>query len=181
MKEIKAMGIGIVEPKERYLSTFNRTQAEDPLKTFDFILEIEGFAYAGFTKCSGLSAKTEVIKYGIGGGIFRKSPGMTDFPELTFERGQILAAGYGNRDFMDWYKQVHNTSLHRPARGKNVIRRTIEIVQFGPEGDEKMRWRVVECWPSEFKPMSDLSTEESKDSFQSLVIVNEGFGLVTNL
>ena len=176
--------MSIIRPtpvKPGFLSSFNRSQSEDPLKVFDWILEVEGFAAAGFTKCTGLSAETEVIKYPAGGGAVRKSPGITDYPDIVLERGQILAAGAGNSDFMLWYKQVHDISLLSPRRGRNTIRRTMELVQTDAEGTEVLRWRVEECWPSKFKPMSDLDLGQSADSIGSITIVNEGFSLITPL
>ena len=34
----------------------------DPYKVFNFIVEIDGIAAAGFTDCSGLSTTTDVIE-----------------------------------------------------------------------------------------------------------------------
>jgi len=163
----------------KYLGTFSRTDAEDPLKVWRFQVEIEGFGRLGFSKISGLEGQTDVVEYREGGqnATVQKSPGLTKWPDLTLERGQVL--GVGVDDFLLWYTQVHDASAKKPKSSK-VFRRDIDIVQFDKEGAEVRRWRVTEAWPSQWKPISDLDGSASDNSFESLTIVHEGCYLLAS-
>lgn len=162
-----------------FLATFGRTDQEDPLKVFRFHVEIDGFARFGFQKVSGLQAQTEKVEYREGGSntTVQKSPGLTKYPDITLERGQILAAGAGDNDILTWYRQVFDVSAKK-ANSSAAFRRDIDLVQFDKEGTEVKRWRVYEAWPSDFTPMGDLDGQSSNDSIEKMVIAHEGFDLV---
>lgn len=162
-----------------FLGTFNRSDNEDPMKTFRYHVEIQQFARFGFSKVSGLSAQTDVVTYREGGqnSTEQKSPGLTKFPNVTLERGQIFAAGFGSLDVINWYLQVFNVSTKR-ATSPNAFRRQVDVVQFDKEDTERYRWRMVECWPSEVKPLGDLEALQSNNSIESMVLVHEGFRLI---
>lgn len=166
---------------EKYLGTFNRTDQEDPLKTFRYTVEIESFARFGFAKCSKLAAKTDVVEYRVGGSntTVLKSPGLTKFDNITLERGQVLAAGEGSDDCLLWYNQVFDAATKTPASSA-AFRRTIDIVQFSKSGDEARRWRVKEAWPTGHSPVSDFDALTSANSIEVLEIVHEGYTLVSS-
>lgn len=164
----------------RFLSTFNRTSQEDPLKVFRFAIEIENFARFGFAECSGLSPDTDVSEYreGTDPSTPRKSPGMTKFGDLDFKRGKILAAGAGDTDIADWYNQTFNASARRPAAAK-VFRRSLDVVVFDREGVEVVRYRVLQAWCKAWKPIGDgLKGLGSDDLIESMTVVNEGFRII---
>lgn len=165
-----------------FLGTFGRTDQEDPLKVFRFHIEVEGFARLGFQKATGLQAQTDITEYREGGNnaTVQKSPGLTKFPDLTFERGQILAAGFGEDDIVSWYKQVFDAGAKKP-KSATAFRRDIDIVQFNKEGEEVRRWRVFEAWPSQFKATGDLDAESSDNSIENMIITHEGFKLITGV
>ena len=65
----------------------------DPYRRFNFILEIDGIARAGFSEVGGLSAETEVVEYREGAdpaNTVRKLPGLTKFPNITLKPGDTL-------------------------------------------------------------------------------------------
>ena len=163
----------------RFLNTFGRTDQEDPLKVFRYTIEIENFARFGFSSCTGLEGQTDVTEYREGGNnaTVQKSPGLTKFPDLTLERGQILAAGSGDEDVAAWYKQTFDVGA-KTAASEPDFRRDVDIVQYNKEGDEVKRWRVYEAWPSQFKAFSDLNGTSSDNSVERMVITHEGFELV---
>src|SRR5438105_9821702 len=75
----------------------------DPYKTFNFIVEIDGISAAGFAECFGLSTTTDVIEYREGNersGI-RKLPGLNKFPNIVLKRGMTQS-----RDLWNWRKTV---------------------------------------------------------------------------
>lgn len=164
----------------RFLSTFNRTAQEDPLKVFRFAIEIDNFARFGFMEMSGLSAETETTEYreGTDATTPRKSPGQTKFSALDFKRGLVLAAGAGAKDIADWYNQVFNASARRPAASK-LFRRTIDVVVFDREGVEAQRYRVVQAWCRAWKPIGDgLKGLGSDDIIEGMTVEHEGFRLI---
>lgn len=173
----KTMKLQRIKP---FLATFQRTDQEDPNKVFRYHIEVDSFARFGFSKMTGLSAKTEVVKYREGGmnATPQKSPGQTDFPDITFERGQVLSAGMGSLDILNWYTQVFNVSA-ATAASSTTFRRDIDVVQFNKEGDEVLRWRMEECWPSDVKPFPDLDALSSNNVIESMTITHEGYYLVT--
>jgi len=165
----------------KFLQTFNRTDAEDPMKVFRYHVEIAQFARFGFSKVAGLAAQTDIVEYREGGqnSTVQKSPGITKFPNVTLERGQIFAAGFGDRDVLNWYLQVFNVSTKK-AQSPRAFRRNVDVVQFDKEAVERYRWRLVQCWPSEVKPLADLDAMQSNNSIESCTLAHEGFRLVTS-
>lgn len=170
----------IRESKVPFLGLFNRTADEDPLKVYAWQIEIDGFSRFGFSKCTGLKAQTSEIKYREGGwnSTPRKSPGQTEFPDLTLERGQILAAGYGHLDAVQWYKQVYDAGVKKLGASA-AFRRDIDLVQFDREGNEALRWRVVEAWPKDHDATGDFEALGSADSIERFVVCHEGYRLQT--
>lgn len=164
----------------KFLQTFNRTDAEDPLKTFRYHVEIQQFARFGFSKCTGLSAQTAVVAYREGGQntTEQKSPGLTTFGNVTLERGQIFASGFGDKDILNWYLRVFNISA-KTANSPKDFRRQVDIVQFDKEAVERYRWRLVQCWPTDVKPLGDLEALSNNNSIEQCVLTHEGFRLVT--
>lgn len=155
-----------------------RSAVDDPLKAFRFIVEVEGFARAGFMEANGLEIQTESIEYREGGdnATVRKSPGLTSFAPIVLRRGQFVASSKGgDDDFVEWAQEVFDTAAFAVP---NDFRRTIDIVQFHRNGDEARRWRVFECWPGRFKPGADLNATANEDSIEELEIQNEGFVLL---
>lgn len=150
-----------------------RTSVEDPLKVFRFILEIDGFARAGFMECTGLERTTEVAEYREGGDneTPKKSAGLSKFGDVTLKRGQVLDEG--QNDFYNWAQEVHNvSSLGGTQRD---YRRDVDIVQFERGGLEVARWRLHESWPNRFKPFGDLNALGNDNSIEELVLAHEGF------
>lgn len=162
----------------RFLGIFNRTSQEDPITNFRFHIEIENFARFGFLKASGLEAKTEMIKYREGGQntTARKSPGQTEFSDVTLSRGVILAAGQGDKDVMLWYSQVFRISSKIGQSA--TFRRDVDVVEIDREGKEARRWKLHEAWPSTVKPSPDKDALGSDSLLEEMTLCHEGFELV---
>lgn len=163
-----------------FLDVFNRSAQEDPLKVFTFQIEADSFSRFGFSKMTGLKAQTADIKYREGGmnTTEQKSPGLTVFPDVTFERGQVIAPGSGSLDMVTWYQQVFDISSKNAGSSLN-FRRSIDIVQFDKEGIETLRWRLIEAWIKDLDPMSDLTALTNENSIEKMVVAHEGFRLIT--
>jgi phage tail-like protein len=175
----------ILKPVLPFLAAFNRTDQEDPLKTWRYIIEVDNFARFGFASMKGLSAETEVVKYAEGGSSTdQKSPGRTTFADVTLERGVILLAGQGSMDMLNWYNQVYDASTQStpttPAGSSGTFRRSIDVVMFDKTGAERLRWRLSEAWPKGSVPFPDLEAMSSNNVLEKLTIVHEGYRLVTS-
>src|SRR5258705_5039966 len=89
----------------------------DPYKVFNFIVEIDGIAAAGFSECSGLSTATDIIEYREGNerGGARKLPGLTKFANIVLKRGLTRSLGPWN-----WRKTGVNCAVG-PKAGATLL------------------------------------------------------------
>lgn len=153
-----------------------RSVRQDPLKVFDFTVDIDGFKRIGFTEVTGLSKKHAVVTYREGGSNHspQKSLGLTEYPPVRLKRGQIVDPdGEGEDDFYTWSQQC--SAVGTQGFRDSDYRRGATIIQWSANGIEVRRWRLVNCLMSEFKPMSDLNGNESADSYEEIEIEHEGF------
>lgn len=158
------------------LGTFNRSAEEDPLKAFDFIVEIDGFARFGFTKVGGLKKNVGEVKIREGNErrTERKSPGLATYENIALSRGVYVNAGAGGNDIYDWVTQVDNVTARVPGSSA-TFRRTVEIVQVDKEGTPRKRWRVIEAWVSAYDATGDFDAMSEQASMESMTLTHEGF------
>ncbi len=65
-------------------------QRNDPLETYNFIVEIDGVTVAGFKELSGIESRIEVVEYREGGESYlpvRKLPGKVTYQNLVLKTG----------------------------------------------------------------------------------------------
>src|SRR5215218_760372 len=84
--------------------TVNATRF-DPYKNFKFRVKWDGRYVAGISKVGALTRTTEVVKHREGGdpSSSRKSPGTSEFEEITLERGVTH-----DLEFEQWASRVWN-------------------------------------------------------------------------
>jgi phage tail-like protein len=114
-------------------------------KKFAYTVEIQGVAYAGFTKVSELSAEVAESQYHEGGRIIpHKSPGRLTVADITLERGATL-----DRDLYNWFSDVVQL-----ASGLGLVddryKRNFDLVQKDRDGSTVRRWSVYNAWPKKF-------------------------------
>jgi phage tail-like protein len=134
----------------------------DPYGTFNFVVEIEGIAVAGFSECSGLTAETEVIEYREGNeaaGV-RKLAGLTKFAAITLKRGITK-----DRDLWNWYKNIING---------NTDRRNGSSVLLGNDRSPVARWNFTNGWPAKWEG-PHLKAKGNEVAIETLEIEHEGF------
>jgi len=150
-----------------------RSSIEDPLKNSNFLVEVDGFAKAGCTEVTGLSRKTEVIKYREGGDNAqpRLSAGTTDFDPIVIKRGILPATQNGVDDFRLWLQQVHNVQAVR-AQSKDY-RRDLDIRVPNRDGSTGALYRIYNAWPSDWKG-GDLNAMNNDTWIEELTLQNEG-------
>jgi phage tail-like protein len=133
----------------------------DPYKVFNFIVELDGIASAGFTECSGLSTTTEVIEYREGNdkaGI-RKLPGLTKFSNIVLKRGFTRSS-----ELWNWRKTVMNGT---------VDRRSGTITLLADDHTPLARFRFHNGWPAKWEGPA-LNAKSSEVAIETLEIAHEG-------
>ena len=110
----------------------------DPYRGFNFLVEIDGIAQAGFQEVSGLDTSTPSIDYREGNdpNHVRKLPGMNQFTAVTLKRGIT-----DSDELFKWRQTV--------VDGK-ALRRNGSIVLLDDTGAEKLRWNFLNAWPSKW-------------------------------
>jgi phage tail-like protein len=137
----------------------------DPFPGFQFVVEIDGVATAGFSEVSGLGGSIDVIEYREGADASsgaRKIPGRVRYGNVTLGRGLT-----DSRDLYDWWSAV--------ASGK-ADRRAAAIVLLDGERNPVRRWTLREAWPARYA-VSALDAGTSGLVIETLELAHEGFGL----
>jgi phage tail-like protein len=133
----------------------------DPYKSFNFLVEIDGVQSAGFTECAGLSTETDVIEYREGNdrGGARKIPGLAKFTNIVLKRGLTR-----NRDLWNWRKVIIDGGIDR---------RSGAIVVLGDDHAPVARFRFREGWPSKWEGPR-FNAKSSEVAIETLEIAHEG-------
>lgn len=138
-------------------------------KKFKFVVEIDGFQYAGFQKCSELSVEVVNVQYFEGGSLIpNKSPGRLTFADVTLERGATR-----DHDLFDWFKDVAITSsgLGLPDQ---AYKRNLDIVQQDRDGVTLRRWTLVRAWPVKFVA-GEWDNESDENVIESVTLTYDFF------
>ena len=135
----------------------------DAFGPFNFVLEIDGIATAGFSEVSGLSNETSVIEYREANApSSRKLPGITKYSNITLKRGITK-----DRSLWDWRKTVMVGATQR----KNG-----SVVLLDESGQEVVRWNFHDEWPCKWEA-SSLHAKSSEVAIETLELAHEGFDL----
>ena len=137
---------------------------KDPFRSFNFAVEIDGLARAGFRECSGLDASQDPIEYreGTEGLTTRKLPGLNKYSNITLKWGMTDDA-----EMWEWRKKAMTGKIER----KNG-----SIVLLDDTGAEKMRWNFREAWPTKWTGPSFNATG-NEVAIETLEIAHEGLEL----
>jgi phage tail-like protein len=137
----------------------------DPYKNFRFLVEIEGLTQAGFSECSGLGSRVEVIEYREGGepATVRKLPGRVTYPDITLKWGVT-----DSRELYDWHRAVVQGQIQRKG---------CSIILLDDSGQEKVRWNLVNAWPSKWDGPT-FNAKGSDVAIETLTITCEGVELM---
>lgn len=134
----------------------------DPLRTYNFTLEINGENVGGFSEVSGLTAEGDPVDYREGSDMqqsVRKLMGLRKYTNLTLKRGYT-----DNRKLWDWYDAVR--------KGK-PDRREVTITLLNEERRPMLRWSAENAWVNKIEgPTFKASGNEV--GMESVDIVHEG-------
>jgi phage tail-like protein len=135
-----------------------------PYRDCRFLLEIEGVAKAGFSRCRLPSSGSAVIEYreGTDPPTARKLGGLNEYGTLVLRYG-ITDDSIG---LFEWRKLVEQGKLES-------ARRSIAVVLLDEEGSAGPRWELKNAWPARYHgPKLDALGEEV--AIERLEIVTEG-------
>src|SRR5262245_54881712 len=134
---------------------------KDPLRGYNFKIEIGGITRAGFREASGLDSTQDPIEYREGDQnlTVRKLPGLNKDSNITLKWGISDDA-----DLWDWRK--------KSIDGK-VERKNGSIVLYNDAGEEKVRWNFVDGWPTKWTGPSFNATG-NEVAIETLEIAHEG-------
>jgi phage tail-like protein len=141
------------------------TARPDPYKGFNFLVEIDGIAVAGFSECSGLTTHTDVIEYREGAdkrNSVRKLPGLTHYDPIVLKRGLTQ-----DKSLWKWRQSIVNGVIDR---------RNISIVLLDDARQPLVSFRIADSWPSRWEGPS-LNARASEVAIETLEIVHEGIDL----
>ena len=112
---------------------------------YRFVVEIDDFARAEFSKCSALEAEIAKVETWEGGALTAiKEPGRVTFTDVTLERGAT-----SDEDCYRWFKEVVQAYKDAGVVSPNHLR-NVDIVQWDRDGTELRRWTLEEAWPTKF-------------------------------
>ena len=134
----------------------------DPYRAYNFLVEIDGIARAGFRECSGLDSSQDPVEYREGnekGLTVRKLPTLVKYSNITLKRGIT-----DDTDLWDWRKKVMDGDVQR----KNG-----SIVLMDDAGNEASRWNFREGWPTKWTG-ADFNATGTDVAIESLEIAHEG-------
>lgn len=139
---------------------------QDPLRNFNFRVEIDSIARAGFAEVSGLESQIAVVDYreGTDPPHVRKLSGLTKYSNVILKHG--LIAGGGALELATWFRAVSNGDL------KNN-RRSVLIVLQDESRQDQARFVVRDAWPVKYAA-SPLNAQGNEVAIELLELANEG-------
>ena len=134
---------------------------QEPIRGYNFRLEIGSAAVAHFTHCVGLGVDISVIKYREAGNrqIVRKLAGQVDYTPVTLS--------YGLTDSLYVYNWMLTGIEGHPER------RDVSIVFLDTQGTTDMaRYDLGECWVASFRA-ANLDAVNNTVAIESISVVYE--------
>jgi phage tail-like protein len=139
------------------------SQRNDPYKSFNFIVEIDGIARAAFSEVSGLESETAVIEYRSGQDfVTRKLPGRTRYANIVLRHGITK-----DHELWDWRKNI--------VEG-NPDRRNGSIKLLDDALAEVLRWNFRDGWICKWVGPT-LNAKSNEVAIETIEIAHEGLEL----
>lgn len=135
-------------------------ERNDPYGAFNFLVEIDGEAHAGFQEVSGLGMAIDVIEYRNGNELAtRKLPGIHRYQNVVLRRGVI-----GSLGLYKWIDDVRH--------GASPAARAVAIVLLDESLREVARWNLTRAWPIRYQGPT-LNASTSQVAVEELVLTYE--------
>jgi len=137
----------------------------DPFRTFNFRVEIDGLTVGSFSEVSGLNAEGDSVDYREGTDLrnnVRKLPGLRKFPNIVMKRGYTE-----NDELWEWYTNILNGVPDR---------RNGSIILMNESHQDVLRWNFENGWINKIEgPMMKASGNEV--AMESMEIIHEGISI----
>jgi phage tail-like protein len=148
--------------------TVNATRF-DPYKSFMFRVKWDGTYVAGLSKMSALKRTTTPVTHRDGADPARehKSPGVTRYDAVTFERGVTH-----DPEFERWANLVH--SLENPISLKN-FRKDLIVDLYNEAGQKVITYKLNRCWVSEYQALPQLDAANAAVAIETLKVELESW------
>jgi phage tail-like protein len=135
-----------------------------PFRVARFLLEIDGVAKAGFTRCRVPDSSTAVVEYREGNDppTTRKLAGLNEYGSLELRYGVTTDA----IELYEWRRLVEQGKV-------DEARRSIAVVLLDEEGSPAARWELRNAWPRRYAAPT-LDAGRSAVAIETLEVVCEG-------
>lgn len=136
-------------------------QRVDPYKNYNFLVEINGVASAGFSSCLLPESSIEIVEYREGSdstNAVRKLPGRTRYSNLVLKRG-ITAS----HDLWTWYENL--------VKG-TVDRRDVTVILLDESRNPVQKWTFRNAWPTKYET-SPLHAKGGEVAIETLELAHE--------
>jgi phage tail-like protein len=151
----------------------------DPYKNFRFRVRWDGRVVAGVSRVGALNRTTQVVTHREGGdpSTPRKSPGQTEYGNITLERGVTHDV-----EFARWANKVwdYSNSTASPDQATQLVslkdfRKDITIELYNEAGQKVMAFNVFRAWPSAYQALPELDANANAVAIQTLTLECEGW------
>ena len=149
------------------------THRFDPYKNFKFRVRWDGRYVLGVSKMTALKRTTEVVRHRHGGdpSSSRKSPGRTEYGEITLERGVTH-----DTEFERWAARVWTVRNELGAESSlKDFRKDIQIEVYNEAGQKVIAYSIFRCWVSEYQALPEMDANANAIAIQTLKLENEGW------
>jgi phage tail-like protein len=139
---------------------------DDPYQQFNFLVEIDGIARAGFMECTGATTDTDPIDYREGSDVrmnVRKLSGLRKYTNIVLKRGYTQ-----DKSLWEWRKKIINGAVER---------RSADIVLLDENRAEVLRWRIREAWISKWDS-GPFNAKTNDVVVETVELVHEGLEMV---
>lgn len=151
----------------------------DPYKNFRFRVRWDGRVVAGVSRVGALTRTTEVVTHREGGdpSAARKSPGQTQYGNITLERGVTH-----DLEFTRWANKVwdYANSTASAEQANQLVslkdfRKDLTIELYNEAGQKVLAYNVYRAWPSQYQALPELDANANAVAIQSLTLECEGW------
>jgi phage tail-like protein len=138
-------------------------QRDNPYASFNFLVEIDGVASAGFAEADLPGGRIETIEYREGADKTsgaRKLPGRVSYEDVVLRRGLS-----GRTDLYDWWRAVRDGAPDR---------RNVSIVLLDEAREPVQRWQLRDAWPTRLA-YGGLAASKNEVAIETLELTYESF------
>ena len=141
----------------------------DPLKSFRFLISIDGLAVGAFSQFSGIKMEVQTIQARGGNdhrGVQTYVPVLTTYEPVTLTKGVI-----GQSEFANWIYSAAADRVSGPTG--SGLRKTVEIIALDDMGAKAVIWTLKDAMPIRYE-VSPMDGTRSEVLTESLTLAYTG-------